>query len=182
MDRRDEPTWVVIELAHMGEKKVEDGTLESSLRADLDVPESFPIFIPAATYHKGGKVCAVTLMEGYVFVGAGLPDISYYELERKPYVATVISSPTGPYKMRVLSTIPDREIREMRQKLREKVSSDIKLGDWVTVLDGTHKSLEGDVTGVEDGSAFVRIELRSLKLIATIPLVFLESTKRPDGE
>jgi len=180
VDRRDELTWVIVELSHLGEAKVDDGTLESVLRSDLDVPDYFPIFIPAATYKKNGKTYAVTLMEGYVFVGAGLPETAYYALERKPYVTSVISTVTGPYRMRVLSTIPDKQVKSMRGQLREKVSSDIKRGDWVIVLEGTHRSLEGEVTGVEDGSAFVKIELRSLKVITTIPLVFLEASPRPE--
>jgi len=123
----------------------------------------------------------VALMEGYIFVASGLSDHIYYGLERKPYVSSVISSTSGPHKMRVLSTVPDLKIREMRRQLRQKVSSDIKAGEWVMVLDGRYRSLEGTVTGIEEDSAFVRIELRSLKLIATIPLVFLEARVKPDG-
>ena len=181
MDRRDELTWAVVELTPLGEAKVDEGTLEGTLRADLDVGLTFPIFIPATTYKKGGRAHVITLMQGYVFVGSGLPDVVYYRLEQKPYVSQVISSVSGPHEMRALSTIPDKRIRDMRHQLRQKVSSDIKPGDWVAVIKGTHRSLEGEVMGMEADDAFVKIELRSIKLIATIPLVFLEVGLRSDG-
>jgi transcription antitermination factor NusG len=182
VDRRDELTWVIVELTHLGEAKVDDGTLEDTLRSDLEVPKSFPIFVPAATYTKDGRVHAVTLMEGYAFVGTGLPDMAYFALEHKPYVNRVIASLGGPHKVKVLSTVADQKIREMRLQLRQKVSSDIKRGDWVLVTKGTHRSLEGEVMGIAAENAFVRIELRSLRLIATIPLVFLELHPRPDED
>jgi len=181
VDRRDGLTWIILELTHLGEAKVDDGTLESSLRSDLDVGPDFPIFIPAATYRKDIKVCAVTLLEGYAFAATGLSDVAYYRLEKKPYISQVMSTFSGPHKIRTLTTLPDEKITELKLQLRQKVSSDIKLGNWVKVVSGTHKSLEGEVTGIEDDCAFVRIELRSLKLIATIPVVFLEETLRPDG-
>jgi len=179
VDRRDELTWVVIELTSLGEAKVDDGTLEEALRTDLDGGPHFPIFVPATMYRKGGRTHVVALMQGYVFVGSGLSDVAYYRLEQKPYVSQVISTVSGPHEMRVLSTIPDKKIREMRHQLRQKVSSDIKQGDWVTVIKGTHRSLEGEVMGMEAEDAFVKIELRSIKLIATIPLVFLEAKDSP---
>lgn len=177
MDRRDETTWIAIELSRMGEAKVEDGVLEDTLRADLSVGPDFPIFIPAITYIKGKRKFTVQLMEGYVFVATGLSETTYFDLERKPYVNQVMSSQSGPHKIRVLSTIPNKKIEELKRQFKELVSSDIEIHDKVRVIEGTYRMLEGEVLGKDGEDAFVEIELRSLRVIATIPLVFLESVE-----
>lgn len=161
----------------MGEAKVEDGVLEDTLRADLGIGPDFPIFIPAITYTKGKRKFTIQLMEGYVFVATGLPETAYFDLERKPYVNQVMSSNSGPHKIRVLSTIPDKKIEELRRQFKELVSSDIEIHDKVRVIEGTYRMLEGEVLGKDGEDAFVEIELRSLRVIATVPLVFLESTE-----
>ena len=157
--------------------KVEEGVLEASLRSDLGIGPDFPIFIPAVTYTKGKRKFTVQLMEGYVFVASGLPETTYFSLERKPYITQVITTNSGSHEMRVLSTIPNSKIESLRKKFRELVTSDIVLYDEVQVLDGPYRGLEGRVLGSVADLAFVEITLRSLKAIATIPLVFLESVK-----
>ena len=182
MDQRDALTWIAVELTHQGEAKVEDGTLEASLRVDLNIPAEHPVFAPAEIYRKGNEVVVLTvLMDEYAFVASGLPDTSYYALEDRPYVASVVSVRTGPHKIRTISTIPNSKIEEWRSQLRAKVSADIRAADRVRVREGKYKSLVGDVTGIEQESAFVRIHLRSLKIIADIPLVFLEVYEEPDN-
>lgn len=175
MDRRDEKTWVAIELTHLGEVKVDDGTLEKSLREDLGVDSDFPIFIPATTYKKDDKSVTVHLMEGYIFVSSGLPETSYFALEQKPYVNQIMSSHSDPHGMRVLSTIPHRYIQDLQNRLQEAVSSDIEVMDDVRVQEGVFRSLTGRVLGIIGEEAHVQIELRSIHIIASIPLVFLES-------
>ncbi len=159
--------------------KVEDGTIEDTLRSDLGgdlpLPPEFPIFVPAITYTKGKRKFTIQLMEGYVFVASGLLETVYFDLERKSYIAQVIAPPSGPHKMRVLSTIPNSKILELREQFQELVTSDIELYDKVRVIDGTYRGLEGVVLGRDHEHAFVEIALRSLKAIATVPLVFLEN-------
>jgi len=159
----------------MGETKVEDGVLEDTLRSDLNIGPDFPIFIPAVTYSKGKRKFTVQLMEGYVFLATGLPETAYFDLERKPYINQVMSSNSGPHSIRVLSTIPNKKIDELKQQFKELVSSDIEIHDEVRVIEGTYRMLEGVVLGKDGEDAFVKIKLRSLRVIATIPLVFLEA-------
>lgn len=177
MDQRDAPTWIVLELSPNGEDRLEDGTLEQSIRSDLGVNTSHQIFIPATTYRKGNKTITLRLMEGYVFIASGLPETEYFALEHRPYAVQVMSTRPGPYKMRVLSTVPDSRVQDLKRQMREMLSSDIALYDKVTVIDGTYKTLEGVVVGVEKDKAFVKINLRSMEVIATIPLMFLEETE-----
>ena len=171
-DHRDDRTWVTLELTRLGEEKVQDGTLEETLRKELDLLPDFPIFVPAATYRRGARNVTILLMEGYAFIASGLPDTQYYELEKKPYVNRVLSSHTSP--VRTLVTVSDRRIESLRQDLRSVTSSELARGDQVRITEGIYRNLEGSIRGVGDGDAFVEVTLRSLEVIATIPLVFLE--------
>ena len=170
---------MAVELTHLGEAKIEDATLESTLRKDLGVAPDFRIFVPSRTYKKGGKSIVIHLMQGYVFLSTGLPEVTYFNLESKPYISRVMSVPTGKGRIRTLRAIPNSKIEDLRRQLREQVSSDVHTKDWVIVVDGTYKALEGRVLGMWGENAYVDIELRSLKMVATIPLVFLEISPEP---
>lgn len=175
VDRRDDLTWIAIELTRLGEQQVDDGTLAATLRGDLDVDDTFPVFIPSVIYKKGGRRVVLHLLEGYVFVASGLPEVRYFALERRPYVNQVMSTQAGPHRMRVPSTIPNSKVLDLKFQLRGLVASDIEVGSTVQVTDGLYRGLEGEVMGIEGDDAFVYITFRSLKTIATIPKVFLES-------
>ena len=179
MDQRDDQTWVVCELNHLGEAKVDEGTLEAALRRDLDVQAEFPIFIPVLSYPKNTGTITIHLMEGYVFIGSGLPDTAYFALERKEYVNQII---TTPGRTRSLNVIPNAKIEELRKQLQQMISAEIQDGASIRVLQGTYRNLEGTTIIVSKDVAIVRIKLRSLDLIATIPTVFLESRKNPDDQ
>lgn len=156
----------------MGETKVDEGTLEARLRKDLKLDDDFPVFIPAATYRKDNKTITTHLIEGYAFVASGLPEVDYFVLERRAYVNQVMTT-MSESGMRVLSTIPDQRVQELKHKLRVIVSEGITLGMQVEVIDGTYSKLIGEVVGLEDDYALVYFCLRSLKVIAKIPRVFL---------
>ena len=119
MDRRDDLTWIIVELSPQGEVKVEEGVLEQTLRRDLRVGSDFPVFVPAVTYRRGNRKTTIRLLEGYVFLGSGLPDVTYYGLENRSYVEKVMSTITGPYKLRTLNTIPNSNIEDLKKKLRK---------------------------------------------------------------
>lgn len=174
-DRRDSTTWVILELTRAGEKLVESGTLPSELRRGLGVDETWPVFIPARVYEKRGKRVTVHLMEGYAFIATGLDEVRYFRLEQSKIVERVLTQP-GPRAMRVLATIPDSRVAELRRQLNEEVASDIVPGMDVLVTDGIYSKLEGTVLDVEGDHAVVRFELRSLKVISKVPKVFLDTT------
>lgn len=173
MDRRDTLTWVAIEITHQGEVKIEDKSLEATLRRDLEVDSSFPIFIPALIYSKNKKNVIIRLMDGYVFVASGLPEVAYFGLERKPYVAKVMST-KGKHGMRVLVVIDDDQIQSMRQQLHEQIAVKITVDDIVRITDGLYKSLEGLVIGTVGDQAIIEIKLRSLVTVTAIPKALLE--------
>jgi transcription antitermination factor NusG len=173
-DRRDGPTWVILELSRFGEKTVEAGSFEHDLRRALRVGEDWPVFVPARSYERKGRRSTVHLLEGYAFVGSGLDEIHYFKLETGRLVTQVMCNLT-PNGMRVLRTVTDGEVMEMRRKLNAEVATDITPGMNVLVTDGTYSRLEGTVVGVEGDYAIVRFELRSLKVVTKVPKVHLDT-------
>jgi transcription antitermination factor NusG len=174
-DRRDGPTWVILELTRHGEKLVEGGTLEVDLRRALRVSEDWPIFVPSRSYERKGRRSTINLIEGYVFVGSGLDEIHYFKLETGRLVSKVMCDTTSS-GMRALKTVPDSVVKGMRQQLNEEVAADITPGMTVLVTDGIYSKLEGTVVDIEGDHAVVRFELRSLKVISKVPKVFLDTT------
>lgn len=172
-DGRDDLTWITVELTPLGEQKVVEGTIEVALRHDLGVDDTFPVFVPATTYRKSGKVITLQLMQGYVFVASGLPEVSYFALERKPYVAGVLSTLAVGNRVRTLRVLPDLEIRNLRKRMTEMVSSDIEVGALVHVVSGKYRGMDGQVLEVDGLVAHVEFRLRSLWRISRIPTIFL---------
>ncbi len=157
----------------MGELKAIDGKLSQGLRRDLGVEDGFPVFIPYATYTKGGRTVSVRLIEGYAFVASGLPETRYFALERHSLVAKVFSI-SGPRGLRVLQTIPDTKITEMRRKLQEILCSDIEIGSLVRIIGGNYSHMEGRVVDVFDDRVAIRIALRSIDTITIVPRSLVE--------
>jgi len=175
VDTRDGLTWVAVELSPLGEIKIEDGSLESSLRYDLKADPDFPIFIPATTIKKGHRTSTVHLLEGYVFVASGLtPETKYFRLESKPYIEQVISTQSGPHRIRTLNVIPDAQIQDLRRQLQDIIGAEVSLGDKIQVIEGTYRGLEGVVKGKGTELAYIFFSLRSMCVITGIPLAFLE--------
>lgn len=182
MDRRDGVTWVALELTRQGEQKAEEGTLEGELREILGIEDDHPVFIPSRVYARGGKKITVHLMEGYCFVASGLDEVDYFKLEQDNKLVSKIMTASGPHGMRVLKTIPNRQIEELRQQLSEIIASDITSGMRVHVIEGKYKRLCGTVLYVEGDYAIVYLdELRTLKSVTRIPRVLLESAEIIEG-
>lgn len=167
MDNRDETTWATLELTKPGELKAIEGKLESSLRSLLGVDETFKVFVPYASYTKGGRTVSVRLIEGYAFVATGLPEVRYFALEKSPLVARVFSS--NVRGMRVIHTLPNKEVDGMKARLAESLSSDLEVGARVKITGGNYRDLEGVVVDLYDHQVAVRVEFRSLTSITVLP-------------
>lgn len=165
-------------MSRAGEQKVEEETLENRIRKDLGVSEDFPIFIPSIVYRKGKRSITYHLMEGYAFVGGGLPESSYFALENKYYINTVMSV-TSSKGLRILRTISEREVRTMKRQLRNLVSVEIEIDSSVKVLEGPYANLEGIVVDVGSTEAGVHFIFRSMEAIVYIPKIFLETLDEP---
>lgn len=174
-DQRDATTWVAVELSRAGEALASEGGLERILRRDLNLSPEHGVFIPVAVFQRAGSPVALHLLEGYAFVESGLDETRYFDLERMPYVAQIMSFLSGPHRLRTLSVVPNSKIEEMRLHLRRRVSSSILEGATVEVVEGQYKGLEGRVVGSEGDMAFVRVTMRSIDFVVTVPRIFLEA-------
>lgn len=179
-DQRDATTWVILELTRSGELRVEEGTLEASLR---EIPgfRDIQMFVPAATYVRNGHRVTIQLMQGYMFIASGLPEVSYFELERQsPHLKKVLSA-TGRGGLPTLSVIHNSDVAGMRAQLQAEVASDLYVSMDVQVNDGPYQGLTGQVVALIDDKdeAQVLIRLRSLQVIRSIPKVFLEPIEAP---
>jgi hypothetical protein len=179
MDKRDDTTWATLELTKLGEQKAVEGRLETSLRTLLSVDPSFPVFVPYATYTKGGRTVSVRLIEGYSFVGTGLPETAYFRLEKSSLVSRVFSSSMNG--MRVLHTLPNSEVEGMRARLAESLGADLEIGAQVRITGGNYRDLEGVVVDLYEKRVAVQIVFRSLTAISVVPrnLVTFTSVDAP---
>lgn len=183
MDQRDKPTWVVVELTRSGEQLAEDGNLDQALREALGEP-THPVFVPSMVYVRGGRRTAIHLMEGYAFVGSGLAETRYFALEHDcPHVRQVLSFGGDGGHLRTLQTLPDSNIEDMRQQLRQHVATDIEVGMAVVITEGTYSNINAEVLGFEGEDAVVCIdELRSIQIITRVPKVFLDPEGTVDAD
>ena len=172
-DKRDQKTWVILELTRQGEQKVADGIFECVLRKAMRLESSHGVFIPSMTYRKAGRTVTLHLMEGYVFVESGLTETAYLKMEGHQDVKRVMSS-TSPSGMRIPHTLSDTEIVAMRDKLRTMVMGDVTPGSKVNISDGPYRGMDGHVLDLEEDYAILKIEMRSLAIVTKIPQVFLE--------
>jgi hypothetical protein len=173
-DARDRTTWVALELTKHGDKLVEEGSFEREIRKLLGISPQWPVFIPAKAYIKKGRRVTVHLMEGYAFVASGLEEIAYFRLDQTKFIEGVMATKDSR-GLKVLATISDDRIKDLRRRLSEEVASDLAPGMLVFVNDGIYTQLEGTVLDTEGDYAVVRFALRSLEVISKVPKVFLDA-------
>lgn len=173
-DNRDKIKWVAVELSYHGETKVDNGTIVKTLRKDLGVRSDFPIFVPATTYLKNGKPVTLHVMQGYVFVGTGLPSTKYFALENQPYVNRILSE-EGSNNMRALSVVDDSHICSLKKKMRVKSTSGLCGDTYVDIIAGLYENMEGKILSVSGDNATVHIKLRSIEVVTDLPKIFLEA-------
>ena len=172
---------MTLELPKAGEEKAVDGSLAKALRSDLGVDDAYPVFVPYTSYEKGGRRVVVELIEGYAFVASGLPETRYFFLEKGTLVAQIISS-KGIHGVRVIHSVPDSRIRSLREQLRESMSSNLEVGTHVRVTGGNYSRLDGPIIDVIEDKAAVRITLRSIDVVAWIPLAALDTNLTPEED
>ena len=165
--------WVAIELTTEGDLRASDGTLERMIRRDLGVSKDHPVFIPVKRSALAEKHVVVSAMDGYVFVGSGLPSNRYFALERRSYVEQVLCRPSG--SGRIPHIIKDAELLPLRGQM-EKVDkpSSLRRGAKVEVSEGMLASLQGTILDLYDNSASVRFDTRTLVRILAMPLGMLK--------
>jgi hypothetical protein len=168
-DERDATTWVVLELTEVGERLAEEGHLESHLRAVLDCPEDHRVFVPYTVIIRHGRRSVINVIEGYAFVASGLPDTSYFSLPSKsPNIKSVLHVQSSG-RLKTLSTVPDKSVMDLQQRLRKMISREIEIGSDVRIHEGLHRGLVGRVVDVHGEDAFVFIKMRTIETVRVFP-------------
>lgn len=169
--------WVVLELSHQGEKKTPQ-ELETLLRQHLG--DAVEVFVPAMTFTRRETCVTIYVMEGYVFVGAGLSTERYFDLEDTIYIQTVLSQEEADG--RYLRYVPHSTVQELETKLQRLVSRSIQPGDQVCITQGAYSQLMGKILHVfpEDERATVHVtDLESMEVIVELPYQFMELVDLP---
>lgn len=168
-DERDAATWVVLELTEAGERLAEEGALDAHLRAVLECPDNHPVFVPYTVITRHGRRSVINVIEGYVFVASGLSDLAYFSLPSKsPHIKSVLHTHASG-RVKTLSTVPDRSVADLQQRLRKMISREIEIGSEVRVHDGLHRGLVGRVVDVHGEDAFVFIKMRTIETVRVFP-------------
>lgn len=175
-DARDETTWMVLELTSRGEQAAEEGDLESLLRKQAGLSYDHPVFVPVQTFMHQGSRTVFTAMEGYAFVASGVDHDTQSKLGNNPYVKRLLSRGRGV--RRVVETVPDAKVRELRQELALLIGAELQEGARVLISDGPLRGITGKVLELTEADAAVLIEMRSIRAIRTIPRFLLQ----PVGE
>ena len=168
-DKRDQRTWVVLELTSKGEYLVREGTLERHIRRHLGIDNDWPIFIPLHTYKKGGREIQLEGIQGYVFISSGLAEYEYFALEHQDYTRSILSLDRGKY--RTITTLPESSVQHIRDRIREEISTDLDEGMIIRVILGDYIALEGEIIGFDGDKALVEVGMRSIHAIVPIPRI-----------
>lgn len=174
----NEGKWVIVELSRQGEKK-EPEELENLLRSEIG--DEVGIFIPSETHHKENHSVTVCLMEGYVFIEAGLPMAHYFDLESTASVSSVLTRNVSDG--REVRCIPSSEIDSLRNQLKKEASKNLEEGDRVLITEGTYAHMEGEIIGFHHGGEDAQVnvdDLKSVDVMTSVPAVFLEKVPEQD--
>lgn len=179
MSQGDSKQWVVVELSHQGEKRSPD---EIRVLLSQCVGGGVEVFVPALTFRRKDSCVTLYVMEGYVFIEAGLSTDRYFDLEDTVYVRSVLSKeePSGRY----LRYVPNSTVRELEERLAELAARKIERGDRVRITEGSFSQLVGEIRDVwpETSTATVHVvDLESMEVIVELPFQFLEPCDLPEG-
>lgn len=168
---KDGKTWVVVQLNEFGEALAERGELERKVKKLYPDKE---IFIPYSRVEFKGRTSKLSVIEGYIFIESGLPESEYFDLGEQPYIEDVLH--TKSHRGLNLNTIRDVDVQKLKDNLQQLIIADLELGMKVSVNSGVYKGVEGEVVGFTEDkkSAFVYIEMRTLKAIRAIPTYILD--------
>ena len=162
---------MVLELTPKGEQAAEEGVLEDLLRKHAGLGYDHPVFVPVLSFSHQGFRTVFAAMEGYAFVASGVDHSSQTRLADNPYVKRVLSRGRGV--RRVVETVPDSKVRDLRHDLAQMVGSEIQEGTQVIITEGPLRGVRGKVLELLDPNAAVLIEMRSIRAIRTLPRFLL---------
>lgn len=168
--------WVILELTPKADGE-DPEIIASSIRRHIKNAE---VFVPASVVQREQVREYHWLMEGYAFIKNVFPLTTYKKLEETRFVQTPLYQYGKTQKL--VSTITQQEIDDLKAKIKIEVDQGIDVGDEVMVISGPYKNISAHVTDVvpEIDSVMLRITLRSTDRLVTLPRAFLSlTTKSP---
>jgi|11BtaG_2_1085332.scaffolds.fasta_scaffold26870_3 transcription antitermination factor NusG len=168
---KDGKTWVVVQLNEFGEVLAERDELRRKIEKLFPGKE---IFIPYSKVEFKGRVTKLNVIEGYIFIESGLEEKEYFALSELPFIDNILH--TSSNRGMNLNTIRNGDVEKLKDNLQKLIVADLELGMKVFVNSGVYRGIEGEVVGFTEDkkSAFVYIELRTLKAIRAIPTYILD--------
>lgn len=146
--------WVALELSSEGEDLVVSGRLAAHIRADLGVPKTYPVIVPAV---RGSSVAALS----YVFIREGLPPGRYLALERKGYAERVLSRQVG--NLRTMSLVSGKEVDAMLRAVEKPRVVALARGQVVEVVSGPYLRVRGrTMTSFSSRELLIQVRTRTL--------------------
>lgn len=146
----DSPTsWIALELTAAGDRAAEQGDLSSRLQTLLDLPDPPPVLTPG----------------GYALVGVDDHRCAS-ALHTSPLIESVLGLATGEEARSLASTLAQASLGIPETPLSH--------GCTVSILTGRYKGLSGTVDDIIGDRVVVYISLRSLEVLATVPLSGVE--------
>ena len=148
--------WIVLKLTSLGEN-----TLEHVLRASLntifgeDIDVFFPFKSPKEHYNS-----KISVLDGYIFVKPRL-EVNYYELTNTYYFEKLTNDK--------FSFLSNEKVNELKKKLKEKCEHLFFEYEYVKVIDGPYKDLEGSIIRVNKETVVLDIHLRSRAILVEVP-------------
>lgn len=166
-------TWYSVHLSHQGEKESSKSIIRTVKSA---LGKGSEAYIPCVRGEGPGYRQEFYLVEGYVFVTyKGNKLRSLMALEDDPFFDSIVTFKDKKGR-RQPQPISDREIEEMRQRVRDELENPdgVEEGDDVYVIDGDCRYLEGVVKSVKGVMATVHFDFFSKTKKAKIPLFCLK--------
>jgi len=162
--------WVVVELSIQGEKELES---ISDILKEILQSENSEVFIPV--FWSEESICTEKfhLFDGYVFCKSDCLEDNFFLIEDDPHFKSILTSIQEG--VRVIEFVSDLKIKSLKSQLSKLVIKDIREGDFIEILDGTCKSLKGEVLNKSGQIALISIsDLRSTELLIEVPLASLK--------
>lgn len=140
------------------------------------------VFLPVNVTLQGGVYKTHSLLSGYAFVRRDNPKASYYtRLANTKLVETVLTRRVG--ERTELALIKGSEVRKLYTRVKIEADPSILEGDKVCITSGTYKDVDAEVLCdmPETGEVQVRVKMRSLDTILTLPRSFMLLIGRGDN-
>jgi len=169
--------WYALQISYQGERETSKSlirTVKTSLGRGSDA------FIPCVRGEGQGYRKEFGLVEGYVFVFYQKKNMkSLLALEEHPFFDELVTYLDDEGR-RQPEEIGEDTIEEMKVSAHSKLENPggVGEGDWVLVIDGDCRHLEGLVEKVEGSDALVSFEFHSKNKSMVIPLFCLRKAEK----